>query len=148
MKKEDEGKCLCGATGLKTKSMDNTIGACHCSMCVKWKGGPLLAIDCGTDVELVVELDVELNVEFDVKLDVGVSVEVDAEDRWSWGGALLPLFRVLLRRGYPFLSLIGRRFCLLASSWLCTFFSRILAAAATCCRTPHRLRRSIPALPP
>ena len=31
------------------------MGACHCSMCRKWGGGPLLAIDCGTNVEIVGE---------------------------------------------------------------------------------------------
>lgn len=30
--------------------MSKSVGACHCGMCRKWSGGPLLAIDCGSDV--------------------------------------------------------------------------------------------------
>ncbi|MFK7816429.1 MAG: GFA family protein [Gammaproteobacteria bacterium] len=26
------------------------MGACHCGICRKWTGGPLMAVDCGTDV--------------------------------------------------------------------------------------------------
>ncbi|WP_339900516.1 GFA family protein [Paraglaciecola polaris] len=28
------------------------MDACHCASCRKWSGGPLLAIDCGTDVSI------------------------------------------------------------------------------------------------
>jgi len=44
------GSCLCGAVSMSTTSMSNHLGACHCSMCRKWGGGPLLAIECGSDV--------------------------------------------------------------------------------------------------
>ncbi len=44
------GSCLCGAITVTALSQQNTVGACHCSMCRKWGGGPLMAIDCGTDV--------------------------------------------------------------------------------------------------
>ncbi|CAI3807937.1 hypothetical protein GLGCALEP_04736 [Pseudomonas sp. MM221] len=41
-----QGTCLCGATTLKV-TVDNThISACHCSMCRKWTGGPLLVVHC------------------------------------------------------------------------------------------------------
>ena len=46
------GSCLCGSVKLVSKSASNNVGACHCSMCRKWVGGPLLAVDCGTDVTL------------------------------------------------------------------------------------------------
>ena len=43
---EKHGTCLCGATRLKV-TVDNTdISACHCSMCRKWTGGPLLVVHC------------------------------------------------------------------------------------------------------
>ncbi len=44
------GSCLCGATLITAKSISKNVGACHCSMCRKWSGGPLMAVDCGTDV--------------------------------------------------------------------------------------------------
>ena len=47
-----QASCLCGAVRLTVASPDATLGACHCTMCRKWGGGPLLAIDCGTAVEI------------------------------------------------------------------------------------------------
>ena len=47
---EASGSCLCGATRITAKSISKNVGACHCSMCRKWGGGPLMAVDCGTDV--------------------------------------------------------------------------------------------------
>ncbi|NOZ54417.1 MAG: GFA family protein [Gammaproteobacteria bacterium] len=44
------GRCLCGATQISVKNMSKNVGACHCGMCRKWGGGPLLAVDCGSDV--------------------------------------------------------------------------------------------------
>ena len=45
------GSCLCGAVKMTAKSASKNVGACHCSMCRQWTGGPLLAVDCGSDVE-------------------------------------------------------------------------------------------------
>ncbi len=45
-----KGKCLCGETRIIAKSINKNVGACHCGMCRKWGGGPLMAVDCGTDV--------------------------------------------------------------------------------------------------
>lgn len=47
---ERKGTCLCGAVQISTKTMSGHVGACHCSMCRKWTGGPLLAVECGSDV--------------------------------------------------------------------------------------------------
>jgi len=47
---EGAGSCLCGAVGVVAKTMGKNVGVCHCSFCRKWTGGPLLAVDCGTDV--------------------------------------------------------------------------------------------------
>ena len=47
---EAKGHCLCGEVEIKTLYMSPDVGACHCSMCRKWGGGPLLAVDCNADV--------------------------------------------------------------------------------------------------
>ncbi len=47
---EGRGSCLCGAIRITAKNISKNVGACHCSMCQKWGGGPLMAVDCGTDV--------------------------------------------------------------------------------------------------
>ena len=52
------GRCLCGAVTLTVDSFHGSLGACHCSMCRKWGGGPLLAVECGTDVQIVGEAHV------------------------------------------------------------------------------------------
>ena len=43
--------CLCGAVTLTTKPITQQFAACHCGMCRRWGGGPLLAVDCGTEVQ-------------------------------------------------------------------------------------------------
>ena len=45
-----KGQCLCGAVKITAKAMSRSVGACHCSMCRRWGGGPLLAVDCGSDI--------------------------------------------------------------------------------------------------
>jgi len=47
---ERRGSCLCRATRITAKGVSKNVGACHCSMCRKWGGGPLMAVDCDTDV--------------------------------------------------------------------------------------------------
>ena len=44
------GSCLCGKIKLTAREVSKHVGACHCGMCRKWGGGPLMAVDCGTDV--------------------------------------------------------------------------------------------------
>jgi len=46
------GTCLCGSVTLTTSSMDKNVAACHCSMCSKWGGGPLMAVDCKQDIKI------------------------------------------------------------------------------------------------
>ncbi len=41
-----QGNCLCGKVSISVESIDINLGACHCSTCQKWGGGPLLALDC------------------------------------------------------------------------------------------------------
>jgi len=47
---EGKGSCLCGAVKITAKSISSDVGVCHCGMCRKWSGGPLMAVDCGTEV--------------------------------------------------------------------------------------------------
>ena len=52
---EGTGRCLCGAVRFTAKNMKNNVEACHCGMCRKWGGGPLMAADCGTEVAFIGE---------------------------------------------------------------------------------------------
>ena len=45
------GTCLCGAVTLTAHAVEE-YGACHCGMCRKWGGGPLMAVDCGQTVRI------------------------------------------------------------------------------------------------
>lgn len=38
------GECLCGNVKAVLSAPVNHVEACHCSMCLRWCGGPLLAI--------------------------------------------------------------------------------------------------------
>lgn len=49
-KTEHRGTCLCGSVHITAKTKSNSIGACHCTMCRKWGGGPLFAVECKSDV--------------------------------------------------------------------------------------------------
>lgn len=40
------GQCLCGSVRITATPKNNHFGACHCSLCRKWGGGPLLAVEC------------------------------------------------------------------------------------------------------
>lgn len=52
---ESEGSCLCKAVRITAKKMSKNVGACHCSICRKWGGGPLMAVDCGEGDEVSFE---------------------------------------------------------------------------------------------
>lgn len=54
-----KGQCLCGSVKVTANTMNHSVGACNCTMCRKWGGGPLLAVDCGTDVVFEGEDNVE-----------------------------------------------------------------------------------------
>lgn len=47
-----EGACVCGAVKIKAKAMSLQVGACNCSICRRWCGGPFLSVSCGTDVAI------------------------------------------------------------------------------------------------
>jgi len=45
-----KGRCLCGKVKINAATASNQLHACHCDTCRRWTGGPLLAIDCETEV--------------------------------------------------------------------------------------------------
>jgi hypothetical protein len=47
-----KGICLCKAVSIEVTQAKTDVDACHCASCRKWGGGPMLAIDCGTQVTL------------------------------------------------------------------------------------------------
>lgn len=47
-----QGQCLCKSVTVTVEQRDDEVHACHCSMCRKWGGGPLLANDCGVNVSI------------------------------------------------------------------------------------------------
>jgi hypothetical protein len=45
------GKCLCGSVSIVAADHAD-MAACHCGMCQRWGGGPLLSVHCGSDVQI------------------------------------------------------------------------------------------------
>lgn len=46
------GRCLCGSVEISAGEVSKNVGACHCNMCRRWTGGPLLIVDCGGEITL------------------------------------------------------------------------------------------------
>jgi len=42
--------CLCGKVTVLVSKMSNAVGSCHCNMCRRWGGGPLLTVECDDSV--------------------------------------------------------------------------------------------------
>ena len=57
---ERRGQCLCGIVRITARRASGSAGACHCKMCRRWSGGPLLAVDCGTEVAFEGEDEVKV----------------------------------------------------------------------------------------
>lgn len=55
---EGKGQCLCGAVKFTAKETRNSVGVCHCGMCRRWGGGPLMAVSCGKEVEFEGEVNI------------------------------------------------------------------------------------------
>lgn len=47
-----QGQCLCGAVKLSTAKNITELSVCHCSMCLRWNGGPGFSIDCQSDLNI------------------------------------------------------------------------------------------------
>ena len=55
-----KGTCLCGSVSITVQSLDNSIGACHCTMCRRWGGGPFIEINCGANVSFQGEENISI----------------------------------------------------------------------------------------
>ncbi len=55
-----KGQCLCGAVTLTADAIKAHADACHCRMCRRWGGGPLLAVGCGSEVSFTGEEHIAL----------------------------------------------------------------------------------------
>lgn len=44
------GTCLCKSVRVSVGFFEADIGACHCTICRKWSGGPLFEVECGSNV--------------------------------------------------------------------------------------------------
>jgi len=42
------GSCLCGAVRFTAENVAPDVHACHCSKCLRWNGGPALAVSVGS----------------------------------------------------------------------------------------------------
>lgn len=47
---EVNGQCLCGAVRLKARVEKPEVDACHCGMCRRWSGGPMMAVEVEGEV--------------------------------------------------------------------------------------------------
>jgi hypothetical protein len=57
---EGTGKCLCSSVSITVKSLNNSIGVCHCNMCRRWGGGPFMEINCGENVSFTGENNISI----------------------------------------------------------------------------------------
>lgn len=55
MSQPTTARCLCGAVTMTIASVGKSVGACHCTTCRGWGGGPSLSVDCGTGVAIAGE---------------------------------------------------------------------------------------------
>lgn len=46
-KQSINGSCLCGKVAIKINPAHHVFDACHCGMCRKWAGGPLMTVEGG-----------------------------------------------------------------------------------------------------
>lgn len=50
-KREQTGGCLCGKVRFRVAEPAGEVAACHCNMCLRWCGGPFLAIQSAAPLE-------------------------------------------------------------------------------------------------
>tara|TARA_Y100000588_G_C14268646_1_gene931202 strand:- start:2191 stop:2616 length:426 start_codon:yes stop_codon:yes gene_type:complete len=46
------GSCLCGDVEIEVINVNPNFTVCHCDTCRNWGGGPLFAVQCGTEVKI------------------------------------------------------------------------------------------------
>lgn len=50
-----KANCLCGKVEIHGVSSGPEMGACHCTMCRKWSGAPMMTLDCNDSVSFIGE---------------------------------------------------------------------------------------------
>jgi len=55
-----QGRCLCDAVQISASNLNHSVSACHCNMCRRWTGGPLMVFDFGTQVSFSGEEHISL----------------------------------------------------------------------------------------
>lgn len=48
---EVAGRCLCGAVRISARVDMPAVDACHCDMCRRWAGAPMMAVEAGGEVK-------------------------------------------------------------------------------------------------
>jgi len=48
----ESSKCLCGSVNITATKINPKFTVCHCETCRTWGGGPLFAVQCGTDIKI------------------------------------------------------------------------------------------------
>ena len=48
----ESSKCLCGSVDITATKINPKFTVCHCETCRTWGGGPLFAVQCGTDIKI------------------------------------------------------------------------------------------------
>jgi hypothetical protein len=46
-----QASCLCGGVKVEVTEINPKFTLCHCETCRTWGGGPLFAVQCGTEVK-------------------------------------------------------------------------------------------------
>ena len=57
---EQMGNCLCGGVSFTVKNRGSKVTACHCDMCRRWGGGPLIEVECGIEVTFKGEANISV----------------------------------------------------------------------------------------
>lgn len=55
-----DGRCLCGSIHISVNNLSSSLEVCHCGICRKWAGGPLFAINCGSQVTFEGEANIAI----------------------------------------------------------------------------------------
>ncbi len=54
------GRCLCGAVDFTAKNVEPHFDVCHCSMCRRWSGGVMMAVEAKGGVDFSGEENIAL----------------------------------------------------------------------------------------
>lgn len=57
---QSSGQCLCGAVTVHVELEGARFDACHCGMCRRWGGGPLLAVGAGSGARFEGEKNIQV----------------------------------------------------------------------------------------